>query len=89
MTIEGVILWVVIGGIVAWFVGEAIMVCDLGFAGEMAVGGAGGLLAGWFLPLVGFEVGPGIVPDVLNASLGGAMIFPIVVIIKRKYLDIE
>ena len=50
MTIEDFIIWLVIGGVAGWLAGLIVKGYGLGLIGNIAVGIAGAIIAGWLLP---------------------------------------
>jgi uncharacterized membrane protein YeaQ/YmgE (transglycosylase-associated protein family) len=55
MTIEGVIIWLVIGAIAGWLAGQIMEGYGFGLIGNIVVGIVGAVIAGWLLPRLGFE----------------------------------
>ena len=53
MTIEGLIIWLVIGAIAGWLAGLIVKGYGFGLAGNIVVGIVGAFIAGWLLPRIG------------------------------------
>nr|WP_271210250.1 GlsB/YeaQ/YmgE family stress response membrane protein [Rhodococcus wratislaviensis]GLK35389.1 membrane protein [Rhodococcus wratislaviensis] len=76
----GIIGWIIIGGLAGW-IGSKIMKTDaqMGILLNIVVGIAGGLLGGFLLKLLGFDVeGGGLIFSVLTCLLGAVILLFIV-----------
>ena len=81
----GWIAWIVIGGLAGWI---ASMIqgptAHLGLPSNIVVGVIGGLLGGWLLALVGFNVeGWGWILSFFTCLLGAVILLSIVTAIRR------
>ncbi|ANS27976.1 transglycosylase [Rhodococcus opacus M213] len=76
----GIIGWIIIGGLAGW-IGSKIMKTDaqMGILLNIVVGIAGGLLGGFLLKLLGFDVeGGGLIFSFLTCLLGAVILLFIV-----------
>ena len=53
MTVEGLVIWLVIGAIAGWLAGLIMKGYGFGLAGNIVVGIVGAFIAGWLLPRLG------------------------------------
>ena len=54
MTVEGLVIWLVIGAIAGWLAGLIMKGYGFGLACNILVGIVGAFIAGWLLPRIGF-----------------------------------
>jgi uncharacterized membrane protein YeaQ/YmgE (transglycosylase-associated protein family) len=74
MTIEGVIIWLVIGAIAGWLAGQIMESYGFGLIGNIVVGIVGAVIAGWLLPRLGFVLIGGIGAAIINAVIGAVIL---------------
>ena len=83
MTIEGLIIWLVIGAIAGWLAGLIMEGYGFGLVGNIVVGIIGAIIAGWLLPRVGIIIIGGIVAEIINAVIGAVILLLIIGLFKR------
>jgi len=83
MTIEGLIIWLVIGAIAGWLAGLIMKGYGFGLAGNMVVGIIGAFIAGWLLPQIGFVLVGGIVAEIVNAVIGAVILLLVIGFFKK------
>jgi uncharacterized membrane protein YeaQ/YmgE (transglycosylase-associated protein family) len=83
MTIEGLIVWLVIGAIAGWLAGLIIKGYGFGLVGNIVVGIVGAFIAGWLLPRVGIIIVGGIVAEIINAIIGAVILLLIIGFVKK------
>jgi uncharacterized membrane protein YeaQ/YmgE (transglycosylase-associated protein family) len=83
MTIEGVIIWLVIGAIAGWLAGLITEGYGFGLVGNIVVGIVGAFIAGWLLPRIGFVFVGGIVAEIINAVIGAIILLALIGLVKR------
>jgi uncharacterized membrane protein YeaQ/YmgE (transglycosylase-associated protein family) len=83
MTIEGLIVWLVIGAVAGWLAGLIVKGYGFGLIGNIVVGIVGAFLAGWLLPLAGFVLVGGIVAEIINAVIGAVILLLLIGLFKR------
>ncbi|HXI04986.1 MAG TPA: GlsB/YeaQ/YmgE family stress response membrane protein [Bradyrhizobium sp.] len=44
---------------------------------------AGALVAAWLLPRLGFSVGPTLIRNIINATIGAAIVMAVLAVIRR------
>ncbi len=83
MTIEGLIIWLVIGAIAGWLAGLIMKGYGFGLAGNIVVGIIGAFIAGWLLPQIGFVLVGGIVAEIVNAVIGAVILLLVIGFFKK------
>ncbi len=83
MTIEGLIIWLVIGAIAGWLAGLIMKGYGFGLAGNIVVGIIGAFIAGWLLPRIGFVLVGGIVAEIVNAVIGAVILLLVIGFFKK------
>lgn len=83
MVIEDFIIWLVIGGIAGWLASLIVKGYGLGLIGNIAVGIAGAIIAGWLLPHIGFVLLGGILAKILNAVIGAVILLLVIGLFNR------
>jgi uncharacterized membrane protein YeaQ/YmgE (transglycosylase-associated protein family) len=83
MTVEGLVIWLVIGAIAGWLAGLIMKGYGFGLAGNILVGIVGALIAGWLLPRIGFVFIGGIGAEIINAVIGAVILLAVIGLFKR------
>jgi uncharacterized membrane protein YeaQ/YmgE (transglycosylase-associated protein family) len=83
MTIEGFIIWLVIGAIAGWLASLLVKGYGLGLVGNIVVGMVGAIIAGWLLPRIGFVFVGGFLAAIINAVIGSVILLLVVGLFKR------
>jgi uncharacterized membrane protein YeaQ/YmgE (transglycosylase-associated protein family) len=83
MTIEGLIIWLVVGAVAGWLAGQVMKGGGFGLVGDIVLGIVGALVAGFLLPRIGILIGGGIVGSIINAFIGACIVLLVVRLIKR------
>ena len=83
MTLEGLLIVLLIGGIAGWLAGVLMKGRGFGILGNIVVGIVGALLAGWLLPMVGLSIGGGWLGAILHATIGAVILLFLIGLIKR------
>jgi uncharacterized membrane protein YeaQ/YmgE (transglycosylase-associated protein family) len=84
MTIEGLIIWLVVGAIAGWLAGMVVKGGGFGLIGDIIVGIIGALIAGWLLPRLGIVIGTGYIAAIIDAFIGAVILLLILRLIKRR-----
>jgi uncharacterized membrane protein YeaQ/YmgE (transglycosylase-associated protein family) len=74
MIIVDLIIWLVIGAIAGWLAGLIVEGFGFGLVGNIAIGIAGSVIAGWLLPYTGFVAFGGIIAEILDALIGAVIL---------------
>jgi uncharacterized membrane protein YeaQ/YmgE (transglycosylase-associated protein family) len=83
MSIAGIIIWLLIGGIAGWLAGLIMKGGSFGLLGNIAVGIVGAAIAGAVLPRLGLYIGGGVIGDIVNAVIGACLLLFIISLVKR------
>jgi uncharacterized membrane protein YeaQ/YmgE (transglycosylase-associated protein family) len=83
MTVEGLIIWLVIGAIAGWLAGLIMEGYGFGLVGNIVVGIVGAFIAGWLLPRIGFVLIGGIGAEIINAVIGAVILLAVIGLFKR------
>ena len=81
MTIEGFIIWLVIGAIAGWLAGQEGY--GFGLTVNIVVGIVGALIAGWLLPRLGFVLIGGVGAQVVNGVIGAVILLAVTGLVKK------
>ncbi len=83
MTVEGLIVWLVVGAVAGWLAGLIVKGMGFGLIGNIVVGIVGAVVAGWLLPRLGIVIGGGMVATIINATIGAVILLVILGLIRR------
>ena len=83
MTVEGLVIWLVIGAIAGWLAGLIMKGYGFGLVGNIVVGIVGAVIAGWLLPRIGFVLIGGIGAEIINAVIGAVILLAVIGLVKR------
>lgn len=83
MTLEGIIIFLLVGGVAGWLAGVIVRGGGFGIIGNIAVGIIGAFVAGFLFPVFGISLGVGIVASILHATIGAVVLLLIVRVLKR------
>jgi uncharacterized membrane protein YeaQ/YmgE (transglycosylase-associated protein family) len=83
MTLEGILIWLIVGAIAGWLAGLIVKGYGLGLIGNIVVGIIGALIAGWLLPRLGIAIGGGIIASIINALIGAIILLVIIGLVRR------
>lgn len=82
MTVEGLIIFLLVGAVAGWLAGQIVKGHGFGLIGNIIVGIVGAFLAGWLLPGLGLGLG-GIVGSIVYAAVGAIILLLLIGLIKR------
>ena len=83
MTVEGLVIWLVIGAIAGWLAGLIMKGYGFGLVGNIVVGIVGAVIAGWLLPWIGLVFIGGIGAEIINAVIGAVILLAVIGLFKR------
>jgi len=66
MDLVTILIWIVVGGVAGWLAGLLVRGGGFGLVGDIILGIAGAILAGWLLPTLGISLGGGIVGAIIG-----------------------
>ena len=84
MTVEGLLIFLLIGALAGWLAGLIVRGFGFGVIGNIVVGIIGAIFAGWLLPRLGvhFAVGGPFLNSVIHASIGAIVLLAIIGVIR-------
>lgn len=82
MTMEGLIIFLLIGAVAGWLAGVVVKGGGFGLVGDIVVGILGAVVAGLLLPRLGLGLN-GIAGEIIFAAIGAIILLVIVRLIKR------
>jgi uncharacterized membrane protein YeaQ/YmgE (transglycosylase-associated protein family) len=83
MSVEGIIVWLIIGAIAGWLAGMLVKGGGFGLIGDIVVGIVGALIGGWLAGALGISIGSGLIASIITAVIGAVILLVIVRAIKR------
>jgi uncharacterized membrane protein YeaQ/YmgE (transglycosylase-associated protein family) len=83
MTLEGLIIFLLVGGVAGWLAGLIVRGGGFGIVGNIAVGIVGAFIAGFLFPAIGISLAAGIVGSIVHATIGAVVLLLIVRVLKR------
>jgi uncharacterized membrane protein YeaQ/YmgE (transglycosylase-associated protein family) len=85
MTVEGIIIALIIGGIAGWLAGVIVKGAGLGLVGNIVVGILGAFVASWLFPRLGLSLGTSsaILTSIIYATIGGVIVLLLLSLIRR------
>ena len=83
MSVETLVIWLVIGAVAGLLAGLAVKGGGFGLIGDIIVGIVGAFFGGWLLPQLGGNLGVGLVPVIVSATIGAVVLLLILRVIRR------
>jgi len=83
MTVEGLVIWLVIGAIGGWLAGLIMKGYGFGLVGNIVVGIVGAVIAGWLLPRIGFVFIGGIGAEIIKRRHWSSNSLAVIGLVKR------
>jgi uncharacterized membrane protein YeaQ/YmgE (transglycosylase-associated protein family) len=83
MSVEGIIVWLVVGAIAGWLAGQLVKGGGFGLIGDIVVGIVGALIGGWLAGVLGISIGTGFIASIITAVIGAVILLVILRAIKR------
>ncbi len=83
MTLTGIIVWLIVGGVAGWLAGLIVKGYGFGLVGNIIVGIIGAVIAGWLLPMAGIAIGSGMVGAIIHAMIGAVILLLVLGLIRR------
>jgi len=83
MSLEGLIVFLIIGLIAGWLAGQVMKGGGFGLVGDIVVGVIGAFIGGFLLPRIGLNLGGGFIAEVISALIGAIILLFILRLVKR------
>ena len=74
MGAQGLLIWLVIGGVAGWLAGLIVRGGGFGILGDIVVGIVGSVIFGWLFGASGLALGPGLVGSIIAATIGAIVL---------------
>ena len=81
MSLEGFLIWLLIGAIAGWLAGQIVKGYGFGLFGNIAVGIVGAIIGGWLFGAI--LIGAPLVGTVLSATAGAVILLLVLRVVKR------
>jgi uncharacterized membrane protein YeaQ/YmgE (transglycosylase-associated protein family) len=78
MSNESLLVILLVGVVAGWLAGKIVRGTGFGIIGDLLVGIVGAFIGNWLLPRVGIHVGTGVVPAIVNATVGAILLLLVV-----------
>ena len=83
MAAQGLIVWLIIGGVAGWLAGLIVRGGGYGVIGDIVVGIVGSMLFGWLFGASGLAVGSGIIGSIIAATIGAVLLVLLLRLVTR------
>jgi uncharacterized membrane protein YeaQ/YmgE (transglycosylase-associated protein family) len=83
MTLQGILIICVVGGIAGWLAGLIVKGFGFGILGNIILGIIGAFVGAWALGMLGIAIGGGLVGSIINAMIGAILVLVLIKLIKR------
>ncbi len=80
---QGIIIWLIIGGVAGWLAGLIVRGGGYGIIGDIVVGIIGSVLFGWLFGAMGYGVGSGVIGSIIAATIGAVILIFILRLVTR------
>jgi uncharacterized membrane protein YeaQ/YmgE (transglycosylase-associated protein family) len=83
MTLEGILIWLVIGAIAGWLAGLIVKGYGFGLVGNAVIGILGAVVGGWLFATLGLGAPIGLVGDIIGATVGAVLLLLLIRFVRR------
>jgi uncharacterized membrane protein YeaQ/YmgE (transglycosylase-associated protein family) len=83
MSNESLLIIVLVGIVAGWLAGQVVQGTGFGIVGDLIVGVAGAFFGSWLLPQFHIHFGEGLVPAIVNATIGAIVLLLIISLFSR------
>lgn len=80
---QGIIIWLIIGGVAGWLAGLIVRGGGFGILGDIVVGIIGSVLFGWLFGAMGYGVGAGVIGSIIASTIGAVILIFILRLVTR------
>jgi len=84
MSLEGLLIICIIGGIAGWLAGLIVKGYGFGILGNIVIGIVGAFVGSWLLPRLGIALGGGYAAAIVNAMIGAIVVLLIIGLFRRR-----
>ena len=83
MTLQGILIICLVGGIAGWLAGLVVKGFGFGLLGNIILGIVGAFVGAWALGKLGIAIGGGLVGSIINAMIGAILVLVVIKLIKK------
>ncbi len=83
MAPQGIIIWLIIGGVAGWLAGLIVRGGGYGIIGDIVVGIIGSVIFGWLFGYMGYGVGSGVIGSIIASTIGAVILILILRLVTR------
>ena len=84
MDIVTLVVWLAIGAIAGWLAGQIMKGRSFGLVGDIIVGIVGAVVAGFVLPMLGIQIGGGMLAAIIKAVIGACLRLFVIGVMKKQ-----
>jgi uncharacterized membrane protein YeaQ/YmgE (transglycosylase-associated protein family) len=79
---ESLLVIVLVGLVAGWLAGTIVRGGGFGLIGDLIIGVIGAFIGDWLLPQLGISLGTGIVPAIINATIGAVLLLIVIRLVR-------
>ena len=83
MSLEGILIWLLVGAIAGWLAGIIVKGYGLGIVGNIVVGILGAMIGGWLFGQFGIANMQGILGAIVGATVGAVVLLLLIRLVRR------
>ena len=83
MTLDGLVLWIVVGGIAGLLADAVVKKPQVGVVGAVIVGILGAFIGGWLFSVLHIRIAVGLVGDIITAFAGAVVLLLVLRALRR------
>lgn len=80
---EGILFWIVIGGVAGWLAGVLMKGGGFGLLVDILLGIVGAFVGGWLAGVLGIHIGNGWIGSLVTATVGAVLILFVTRLVNR------
>ena len=80
---QGIIIWLIIGGVAGWLAGLIVRGGGFGILGDIVVGIIGSVIFGWLFGASGYAVGSGVIGSIISSAIGAIILIFVLRLVTR------
>ena len=80
---QGIIIWLIIGGVAGWLAGLIVRGGGFGILGDIVVGIIGSVIFGWLFGASGYAVGTGVIGSIIASTIGAVILIFVLRLVTR------
>lgn len=84
LSTQSVLVIIIVGIVAGWLAGLIVRGGGMGIIADLAIGIVGAFIGSWVLPKLGIVLGAGIVPAIINATIGAVILLLIIRLVQGR-----